>query len=556
MQGKSSGTKRQTKEKIMKNTTLKSLARAHSEAPGNTPIIGETRRKRPSDPDGVGITKRSKRLLLARRRLTSQVKHDHPEWSDQQIRNKVNELLQEWETMAPGIVKQYELLEPTCVAPRRDHVNRKVEIAAMRRTSELRALEAHLCSTPSVKDSAIRMAISFLEHSAFSPIVPEIKQAREDFFGSDGLLDWAYDDPTSTSSVTSAAGIGKALHAMLADEQNDSRVIVRLNLQVIKRMAANHERIGRYCLIDGTAIPSFTRQHGTHSPEEEALVNRGTRSTFIKHEQKGGSTKKWRGYELLTITDMKSTLPLAWILISTQPTAFEVRELLELLLDAWPECPIKYLVGDSEFDSTEITRMCHEDFGIVPVFDLRDQVKAEIANITDLGVPKCVRCRRAMKLTHREKFWTIDDRIAAGKARREQVELTHARMRWECEHGCRHPVRTSQPLRLQTRPRDYWRLFTMLPHSGNSKWAHLRVALMFRRNSIESVFSQLKREHKGLIGNGKARWISTQDEMAWVLGLAFFGQTLRRDVQLGNDYENALAEAEQLDLLKAANTGT
>lgn len=538
-------------ESTAMNTTIKSLMQAMEDHPDKTPVVGE-RPPRPYDSDGIGMTKRAKRIFLARERISLQVKYDHPDWSDQQIRREVNERLKAFESMPPGVVKQYNLLEPTCVAPRRDRVIRKVEIAALRRTPEMQELEEHLRGTPSIKPTAVGMPIAILEHAAFSSVVPEIKQARDDFFGSDDLLDWAFDEPTAGSSVTSHAGIGKNLHDMLADPSNDPEVLVRLNLQAIKRLAEDHERIGRYCLIDGTAIHSFTRQIGTLNDREEEIINRGTRSTFIKHEQKGGSVKKWRGYELLTITDLKSTLPLAWILISAQPTAYEVRQVLDLLLDAWPECPIKYLVGDSEFDREEITRMCHEDFGIVPVFDLRKQVRADIGNLTDLGVPKCIKCKKPMKLTHREKFWTIDDREAVGLPRREPIELKNARLRWECETGCKRKVegKADQPLKLQTRPKDYWRLFTMLPRSGTNKWAHLRTALMFRRNSIESVFSQLKREHVGLVGNGKARWIRTQNEMAWMLGLALLAQTLRREAQVGDGYECVLAEAERLELLK------
>lgn len=507
----------------------------------STPIVGASRPNRPYDTDGIGFTKRSKRLRMAFHRLTLQVNHDHPDWSDQQVRNEVNEQMKEWENMAPGIVKQYELLEPTCVAPRRDRVDSRVEVAAMRETQQVKNLEAHLFSTPSVKDSAVRAAIAVLEHSIFSSLVPEIKESREAFIGSDALIDWAYDNPMEGASVTSAAGIGNAVHALLDDPQNDPKMLVKLNLEVIQELAENHERIGRYCLIDGTAIPSFTRQVGTLSDAEEAIINRGTSSTFIRHEQKGGSAKKWRGYEMLTITGMKSTLPLAWVLISTQPTAYEVRQVLNLLFDNWPGCPMKYLVGDSEFDNSEIMQMCHEEFGVIGVFDLRDQVRKEIASITNFGQPNCVKCHKPMKLTHREKFWTIDDRVANNIPRREEISLKNARLRWECEHGCLHPE-TNKPLKLQTRPKDYWRVFTMLPHAGNSKWAHLRKALMYRRNSVEAVFSALKREKIGLVGSGKSRWIRTQREMEWIVGGSLFTQTLRRHVQLSGKYDEALED--------------
>lgn len=395
------------------------------------PIVG-ARPSRPHDTDGIGFTKRAKRLRMAFQRLTEQIKFDHPEWSDQQVRNEVNVQMREWENMAPGIVKQYELLEPSCAAPRRDHVDRRIEVAAMRETQQLKNLEAHLMSTPSVKDSAVRAAIAVLEHSIFSSLVPGIKESREAFIGSDALLDWAYGDPMEGTSVRSAAGIGNALHNLLDDPQNDPKMLVKLNLELIEKLAENHERIGRYCLIDGTAIPSFTRQVGTVNDAEEAIINRGTSSTFIKHERKGGSVKKWRGYEMLTITDMKSTLPLAWILISAQPTAYEVRQVLDLLFDCWPGCPMKYLVGDSEFDTNEIMRMCHEEYGVIGVFELRDRMRASIAAITEFGQPKCSGCKRPMRLTHREKWWTIDDRIQDGRPRREPIELKNARLRWEC----------------------------------------------------------------------------------------------------------------------------
>jgi hypothetical protein len=57
------------------------------------------------------------------------------------------------------------------------------------------------------------------------------------------------------------------------------------------------------------------------------------------------------------------------------------------------------------------------------------------------------------------------------------------------------------------------------PHAGqHPTMIALRVALLLRRNTAESLFAQLK--HRGIGGRGSEvpRWISTDRQMAWFVG--------------------------------------
>lgn len=534
--------------KTNKNNDAEQYERAIEEYERNSDAAsrgGDRRRSkhRPTDPRSAGMTKRTSRTLFAYERFKSQVRWDHPDWDEAQVAAEVDRLMQEFERQHPGVVKQYDLLAPTCIAPRRDHVIRKVEIAAMRQVDEVRELEAELDNTPGMRQGATQLPIAVLEQAIFGRGIPEIKPTVQDFLGSDGLLDWAFDHPADGATTLTPAGVGKNLHKIL--DENDPEILVRLNLSVIKRLASRrgNDRMGRYCVIDGTSIEANVLQVAGYSPEEEKRLSRKTEAGFVEHSHVGGRKKWWRGYTLLTITDMKSTLPLVWLLVPAQPKVDSVREIIELLFKHWPECPIKYLVGDSEFDVRAINEFLLAEYGIEGVFAQRNNLGAHIHAHYVGGNPIC-RCNGTpMELTHREGFAQLFNRGPGGTPRGQRVSLKPARLRWRCS-DCEDTTTTY--------PHRHPRVFTYLPRAGENKWAHLRRAMMFRRNCVESIYSQLKGLGIGLRGNAKVKWISTRREMDWVTGGTLFSISLRRLVALNGMYDRALNAAGSKGLVRCA----
>ena len=106
---------------------------------------------------------------------------------------------------------------------------------------------------------------------------------------------------------------------------------------------------------------------------------------------------------------------------------------------------------------------------------------------------------------------------------------------------------------MTTRPRDNARLYTYYPRKGDHARAHLRRALLTRRNVVESIRAQLR--ERGLAGREaeRAAWAEDQ-EMAWLLGTALLGLTARRVAWESGAYDFAYAEVDELGLLNQPST--
>ena len=103
-----------------------------------------------------------------------------------------------------------------------------------------------------------------------------------------------------------------------------------------------------------------------------------------------------------------------------------------------------------------------------------------------------------------------------------------------------------------TYPKDNARLYTYLPHQGAHRRTGLRVALLRRRNSIESVIGEMKRRGVGLKGQSHPRWVSSDRQAEWLAGAALLGQTLRRLAHESGAYAEAEGEASIRSLVKNA----
>lgn len=546
------------------------------------------------DPIPYGMTDRPARLADALARFRQQIRLENPTLASNEVARRAKAKLDEYkETIRSNkaLAKQFDLLAPTCLSPNRTDVLQAVEIAAMRRLPEMAKFEQQLRGVTSSRSEKNRFNMAMIEHLIFNASVPSLKSSFHAINGGGELVAWAYDDPCATRHPSRVNAAGQAIHKML--QRTDPELTIELNLSAIQRLAAmNPEgRIGRYATIDGTFIEANVLQHQTYSEEHFKVISKKTSATYMQHDE----AKKCRGYTLLAITCMKTNLPLVWTLISGQPRSEDVRELMELLFRYWPECPLKYLVGDSEFDYSAYYEMLYQYYGIHGAFVTRKGNSRDHDVLFENGVPRHCSKRKGknhdglMSLRLRgshENWWDPEKRKERGYARGEFVPYANERIRWECRcdaclgdpmdpdelEAFEFSIRNLSPetqakarqkkrklATLITRPgvslskrksgadpglsEGNPRRFTYLPHAGNSKYAVLRDALLMHRNTAEGLFSVMKREQIGLEGCGKARWINTDREMEWMIGGTLMGLTFSRLIHVNGMYQDALEEA-------------
>lgn len=521
------------------------------------------RDRRAPDPIPAGVKGRRSREEEALYIFRSQIKFDDPELSVREVNRLAKQRLDKFLKKEPKLIKQFEKLAPTCLAPNRDDNFQMVEIAAMRRTPEIQKLEKSLRDVNDLDAIKNAFTMAVFEHAIFKKSVPELQTAFNEINGGGEMVKWAFGDPCGGRHPSRPNAVGKTLHPMLA--RNNPEMLIELNLDAIQRLARMNPdgRIGRYAVLDGTAIEANVLQKQSYSEAQARKLNKKTSAKFTMHD-KG---KKWRGYTLLTLTCMKSNLPLVWALVSSRPNAEDLQAMLDKLFECWEDCPLKYVVGDSEFDFSEYYEMLYCHYGIHGAFVTRAGSSKQDEKYFVRGVPR--HCEHKEGENHdglmtlrkkggRDGWQTPESRAALGVARGEYLPYMNERIRWECT-CCGDPeavmtTRPHNPGANRTIPmpaalgEDNPRRFTYLPHAGNSTAAALRRALLLRRNSAEGMFSVLKRKQSGLGGCSKSRWISTDREMEWVLGGTLLGVTLSRMIHVDGSYHDALSEAAQLEL--------
>lgn len=496
---------------------------------------------RAPDPIGAGMTQRKSRMAEARAIFKSQILHDDPEISDDELVNLLEERMKAFQKQPESVLKFFDLLTPTCLSAPKDDVFELVELAAIRRVGCFAKVEQALKLSEWGRPATHGVTVSSLEKCAMGSNPPEIKKIAHDFFGDDGLLDWAFDEPYHPKGPQNPNSVRKALHPILA--RTNSELLIECNIKAIKQLHELNKkgRTARYCSIDGTAVPANVLQKQTYSPEQTQKVNRKTKARYYQHDAK----KKWRGYVLLTIVCQKTSLPLVWHLTNEKPAAKHVQIMLDKLFKYWPGCPMKYLAGDAEFDFTEYYDLLYKNYSIQGVFAARNDNGEEFNKKYENGVPRCCDTKAARGNGHDglmtqmpgrgpEGFMTPEKRAKLGIARGDEIDYKNERIRWECRH-C--------GAKTTTRPKDNPRRFVLLPFAGDTKLAALRQALMLRRNTSECMFSVLKLRGVGLVGTQKAKWVQTMDEMSWLLGMTFVGMTVGRLAHADGTYEAALNDA-------------
>jgi hypothetical protein len=488
-----------------------------------------------------GFSQRPHRVKRALAVCTDFIRQQEPSLDKAKVEAKAAKLLADLDQTHPWALREFELTAPSSTCPDRAGINSKVEIAAMRSLPQAQELERVLANGAGGRPSKRALAIAIFECNAWMKGGPEIRCHYEDFMGSDHLLDWAYGypaDPTIPQGRSESA-VNSTFNAML--ERHDPKICIRLNVELMRKLAEDDGDIGRYLAVDGTDFTAPVDQAPALSPSEEALIRRNMSVPIHSH----GPDKNWRGWVLVQLIDIKSTLPAVWVILPLElGREFQaVPLLLDLLFEHWPDCPAEYLVGDKEFDVSELCAELEFRYGIHPVWPQKGKVAPSHKWAATGGTPSCSR-HGLMKLEWAERFVEPKGRLKRGIPEDDLEELDQrARLRWRCPaSGC--------GITAATHPSHNPRLYTYLPRKGEHRRAGRRVALLKRRNQVESVIASLKGRGIGLRGQMQPNWVSSDRQAEWLAGAALLGLTLRRTSHEWGAYVAAEAEARALGLVK------
>jgi hypothetical protein len=388
---------------------------------------------------------------------------------------------------------------------------------------------------------------------AFQSGKPDILNTWKQFHRTD-LRDFVYGELDGPSQ----SALYRSMEALLA--RRLPQVCRHINVAMFRELASQtdeagnllHPDAGKYLVVDGTLLEAHAPQRparydadGNPDDEHERLL-RGRRTKAAYTGQKG---KALRGYKLMLISDLVTGLPLMFRLY---PANVDERkaciDLLERLFAIWPDSTAEYLVGDAlyDHDKTFAYDLVFR-WALNPVFPSHLPYDSKLPytehNQEEPGVHGVPCCRHGlMKVRDHDRWWGAKRRAEAGIERGAHAPQVDARIRWVCAKGDKTcGMRT-------TRPRDDARVYTYLPRAGSHKRVAMREALLVRRNSIESIFAQLKGGGQGGPAQWRAFWAEDQ-EMEWLLYAGLLFITARRLVNENGDYERVREEAETLGLL-------
>lgn len=340
-----------------------------------------------------------------------------------------------------------------------------------------------------------------------------------------------------------------------------SRELLRANIEMFKDLRAMFPKAGiaELAAVDGTDVAAWVAQVGVgKTDEEEEWIRRRTPhagARFIERDNEvsiNGETgeiittttgsKFWRGYYLVVLLCIKTGLPLVWTLRDANAMseatreADSIRDLLELLFELWPDCPLKVITGDKAWDFEEYHRYCLTRYGVHLAIIQRDDNKAKVRAVDQVDHKHIVEysgrgevyCRH-----HHDKAKYGPMTLAGfefaprdGLKPGEVADLSKFRVR----HHCPHCARTySMPIRGTGKNTD-WNFFTYYPHAPlHARRYAQRRALESRRNVIESNFACLKAICQlGLRGPDRTRLVDF-DTVDTLISLSF---TLRNSQAL------------------------
>lgn len=324
-----------------------------------------------------------------------------------------------------------------------------------------------------------------------------------------------------------------------------ARRLLKANIEILKSLRELYPKAGicEMAGIDGTDVAAWCVQVGRREQEEEAVIrrrtpkagpryiNRDNESSADDDEGAGGHSKFWRGYYLVVLVDIKTGLPIVWTLRNGDwREADALKELLFLLYELWPDCPLKLVIGDKAWDFREYAEICLRNYGIHLVAIQKDTNRAsekvltldEHKNISGFRGDGTALCRH-----HGKQMTLVGSEFAsrAGLEPGDDSDISKFRTRYRCDDcGKVYSLPTKQA----------WHVLTYYPHNpdGQPKRFAERAALESRRNIVESTFSSLKTVCQLALQGPRRTRLTDFDTVDTLIGLSF---TVRNSLALAGE---------------------
>lgn len=431
--------------------------------------------------------------------------------------------------------------DPQCRSKRPKQCNDLVEMKALRALPYVQALEEALRKRADGlgAHSERKMSVATFMVAALTGRTKVLKRIHSDLSGSDLLLDDAVDHPAGDGEGCRAYNSVSVSVDRQLNTHDPEMVMVANGAFLRARRAELGEDYGRRVVLDAMPVQAHLLQHKGFSKLEKQLLKRGfTAAAFGYH----GEGKGHNAWALLILRDAKSLDILAWMLApyNQRENGF-VEALFLMTFEHFPEWQPEVLIADSEYDVTKLYENLLSYFGVHLICPLRNQLGEEYTHGKNEGVPKCSKHEEMKRVRDRE-FPHREVREKLGLRPGEPAPFDRARTDWKCEE-C--------GVSETTWFKHNARIFGYYPRRGDHKLVGQREAMQVLRNISESTNASLQYRHFGLKGQARAKWVSTDRQAAWLLGMGLFAMNMRQLIH-GQDglYERTLADVAQRGLLK------
>jgi hypothetical protein len=340
---------------------------------------------------------------------------------------------------------------------------------------------------------------------------------------------------------------------------------MQVNVAAVRELARLHPdaSIGCFVGIDGDLVAAWAQQRsswdrkiGGHNEATEQWLRRRTPEAGFRayaytldgpeDVSPGGKktkvfSKRVRGYNLVTLTDLVTGIPLVWIMRDASKThePRTIGELLELLYQLWPDIPLKAIVADKLWDEHNAHEFCAVHYGVALVTprkhsnwraggkDWGKTAKSEtehksLLRISGSGVAYCR--EHGQQLTFLGSEWPSREGLAPGEPHQKAAIEEHRkkfRSRWTGEGQCGCG-------RLSAAASVSWSALPFYPHTpyGRPDLFAMRVALLAARNQSESAFSSLEIGFKQALASGVRTRLLANDKVEGLISLAFTTRAL------------------------------
>lgn len=307
--------------------------------------------------------------------------------------------------------------------------------------------------------------------------------------------------------------------------------------------------------VDGTRIrPNIENRKGS-CPEEAALIDRGMRTRAMSY----GPGDFCRGYLVTIISPTKSCAPLAWS-VGMEGDPIEdgaVPGLLADLYARWPTADIEFMVGDSKYDTTDLSRHLLFGYAINPVF-VRHGGRGVPVELNEHGWRDGVLHGpdgKPVRYIEADGFPTPQMRRDAGLAPGVEVEAINGkrpRIRLEKPGP---PTTTGKVPRMSVYPWHHPRFHTLLPFAPSHPDRYAaRIEMLAARNVAEAANAQAQFDGLALASR-VARFINSPQAAEHLIGIVCWAVGRRKLLRLNGEYERVEHEFRREGLLSEAIVG-